>query len=91
VVYLTREISANHRYACAPALWLGRVGPMTDNAIRQTIDRRTADAGIPHINPHRFGHTFAHKWLADVGRYGASAADERAQRNTDVEPSVDRL
>jgi integrase len=41
---------------------------MTDNAIRQMIDRRTADAGIPHINPHRFRHTFAHTWLADGGR-----------------------
>jgi integrase len=41
---------------------------MTDNAIRQMIDRRTADAGIPHINPHRFRHTFARKWLADGGQ-----------------------
>jgi integrase len=41
---------------------------MTDNAIRQMIDRRTGDAGIPHINPHRFRRTFAHKWLADGGQ-----------------------
>lgn len=57
-----------HRYAASTALWLGRVGPMTDNAVRQMIDRRTAEAGIPHINPHRFRHTFAHKWLADGGQ-----------------------
>ena len=25
------------------------------------LDRRTADAGIGHINPHRFRHTFAHQ------------------------------
>lgn len=67
---LRRYIRARraHRHASASALWLGRVGPMTDNAIRQMIDRRTADAGIPHINPHRFRHTFAHKWLAAGGQ-----------------------
>lgn len=26
------------------------------------------NAGIPHINPHRFRHTFAHKWLSDGGQ-----------------------
>lgn len=67
---LRRYIRARrgHRSASAPELWLGRVGPMTDNAIRQMIDRRTDDAGIPHTNPHRLRHTFAHKWLADGGQ-----------------------
>jgi len=41
---------------------------MTDNAIEQVLDRRTDDASIPHINPHRFRHTFAHKWLAGGGQ-----------------------
>src|SRR4051794_13353407 len=75
--YGAKTADALHRYIRARrshpngttnALWLGRVGPMTDNAIRQMIDRRTDDAGIPHINPHRFRHTFAHKWLADGGQ-----------------------
>ena len=57
-----------HRQVSNPALWLGRVGPMTADAISQMIDRRTAQAGIDHINPHRFRHTFAHKWLADGGQ-----------------------
>ena len=43
------------------ALWLGDKGPLTDSGLRQLLERRCDGAGIEHINPHRFRHTFAHE------------------------------
>lgn len=42
------------------ALWLGRQGRFTDWGLRQMLDRRGTEAGIGHIHPHQFRHTFAH-------------------------------
>ena len=54
-----------HTRAEEPAVWLGRQGPMTAWGVRQVLERRGAESGVPHCNPHRFRHTFAHRWLAD--------------------------
>jgi site-specific recombinase XerD len=86
-----------HPQARNRALWLGTRGVMTDNGIRQMLRRRAKQAGLDHLHPHMFRHTFAHRWLSEggqeqdlmrlagwksremLGRYGASAADQRAR------------
>jgi site-specific recombinase XerD len=88
---------ARHPLAKRPEVWLGKKGGLTDSGIRQMLERRAADAGVENLHPHRFRHTFAHRWLAEggqeqdlmrlagwrsremLGRYGASAADQRAR------------
>jgi site-specific recombinase XerD len=51
-------------------LWIGGKGPMTPSGIAQMIRRRASQAGIGHIHPHQFRHTFAHRWLASEGQEG---------------------
>lgn len=97
---LRRYLRARKRHPFAQkttAMWLGRKGALTPWGIRQIIYRRAEEAGVPNVHPHRFRHTFSHRWLANGGqetdlmrlagwksrqmlaKYGASAADERAQ------------
>jgi integrase/recombinase XerC len=90
-----------HQLAWKPELWLGEKmrGPLTAGGIDQMVARRAQAAGVPHIHPHQYRHTWAHQyrksggdrgdlkrlggWKSDqmVDRYGASAADERAQQD----------
>jgi site-specific recombinase XerC len=53
-----------------PELWLGGKGPMTASGIAQMIRRRGRTAGLRHIHPHQFRHTFAHRWLPAEGQEG---------------------
>lgn len=70
-----RTVKAIDRYlrarrSGARALWIGGKGPMTPSGVAQMIRRRANVAGIGHIHPHQFRHTFAHRWLAAEGREG---------------------
>lgn len=40
---------------------------MTPSGIGQMLDRRASQAGIGHVHPHQFLHTFADTWLAEGG------------------------
>ncbi|MEQ3551160.1 tyrosine-type recombinase/integrase [Pseudonocardia nematodicida] len=65
---LSRYLRSRRRHRLAgttDALWLGAQGPLTGNAVRMVLLRRGKAAGIVGLYPHRFRHTFAHRWLAD--------------------------
>jgi site-specific recombinase XerD len=59
-----------HRDHGISALWLGRSGAMGTSGIAQMLRRRATQAGIDHLNPHQFRHTFAHQWLRSEGAEG---------------------
>jgi integrase len=58
---------SRHRLAHLEALWLGLRGPLTTSGLRDLLDRRARQAGIPDLHPHMFRHTFAHAWLSAGG------------------------
>jgi integrase len=45
---------------------LGQRGPLTA-PLRDVLDRRARQAGIPALHTHMFRHTFAHEWLSAGG------------------------
>lgn len=50
-------------------LWVGKLGPLGAAGIKQMIQRRGKQAGVP-VHAHLFRHHFAHKWLAAGGTEG---------------------
>lgn len=69
---LTRYLRerAKHPLANRPELWLGRNGPLTESGVDQIVKARAGEAGIGHVHPHQFRHTFAHNWLDAGGNEG---------------------
>ena len=64
------RIRRRHPYADRPELWVGRNGPLQIEALKTMLDRRAQAAGLGHIHPHQFRHTFAHEWLHAGGQEG---------------------
>jgi integrase/recombinase XerC len=57
------------RWADSPALWLAEKGrgPLGPDGIRQMLERRGNEVGIPGLHAHQFRHTAAHRWNANGG------------------------
>jgi site-specific recombinase XerD len=53
--------------ADSPRLWLGQKGPMTNSGVFLAVQHRGELAGLGHIHPHQFRHTFAHRWQLNEG------------------------
>jgi site-specific recombinase XerD len=61
------QARTTHTHHTSRRLWLGTKGPLTGAGVRQMVARRSAQAGIDGVFPHRFRHTFAHRWLIAGG------------------------
>lgn len=62
---------ASHAEAARAAFFLGRGGPVTASGLRQILETRCREAGVPMRAPHKWRHTSAHLALAG----GASEGD----------------
>ncbi len=60
------RVRERHPQRDSDYLWLGSRGPLTDSGIVQCVERRTEEAGLPHIHLHQFRHSTAHYYL-DAG------------------------
>jgi integrase len=68
---LDRDLCARARHPPAsPVARRTRQGPDDRQRHRQVVKRRSADAGIGHVHPHQFRHTYASAWLAAGGTEG---------------------
>jgi site-specific recombinase XerD len=63
------RVRAKHPRGDRAELWLGAGDrpPMTNSGITQMVRKRGNEAGIDHLHPHQFRHTFAHRWLHEGG------------------------
>ena len=62
------RVRALHPYARSTRLLLGQRGPMTADGARDVLHTCAAQASVVDVHPHRFRHTFAHRWLAGGGQ-----------------------
>lgn len=64
------RVRKEHRLANRPELWLATRGPLGPSGVAQVLKNRCDEAGIPHINPHRLRHTWAHEFRLAGGSEG---------------------
>lgn len=62
------RLRVRHSHADEPWLWLGPKGRLTEDGLRQMLERRADQAGLGHVHMHQFRHSFAHHWLASGGQ-----------------------
>jgi site-specific recombinase XerD len=57
-----------HRWRHLDNLFLGERGALTPDGVRDIVRVRGEAAGIGHVHPHRFRHSFAHDFLINGGQ-----------------------
>lgn len=65
-----RDVRPKHQHAGIQAMWLGSKGALTPSGVAQLLRRRCDLAGVPHMNPHRFRHSWAHEFRVQEGSEG---------------------
>jgi site-specific recombinase XerD len=76
------------KLAWRPELWLGdyQRGALSASGIDQMVRRRARLAGVPHIHPHQYRHTWAHQYRksggdrGDLKRLGGWRSDQMVDR-----------
>ena len=62
------RLRSRHAQSDLEWLWIGPKGRLTEDGLRQMLDRRAEQAGLGHVHMHQFRHSFAHHWLASGGQ-----------------------
>jgi integrase len=55
----------DHKFARFDGLWLGERGVLSDRGISQMLTKRAIAHDLPHVNPHRFRHSFTDRLLSE--------------------------
>jgi site-specific recombinase XerD len=62
------RMRSGHRWAHLDALMLTQRGALSPDGVRERINVLAAAAGLDHMHPHQFRHTFAHDFLMSGGQ-----------------------
>jgi site-specific recombinase XerD len=62
------RMRSRHRWAHLDALFLTQRGALSPDGARDRVNVRARIAGIDHVWPHQFRHTFAHDFLMSGGQ-----------------------